>query len=587
MSDRPFTLNDAGSMTDFGDLGIREELLRVLEDEDFATPTALQRAVIPVLRRGGNLVARASTGAGKTLAYALGVLDRLEPREAEDESVGIRIVVLCPTPEAAADTALALSPYAQAVGMAVTVPGGSWATPLEAAEIVAATPDVVLSEVRTSALKLDTVEAVIVDGAAAIEQIGQLEALETLLDHLPRDAQRILLSARLTGTVEDLVDRRVKRALRYPPEAAVPASAPVATGGDVGYVVVREVQKLELVARALAGREPGGAPPILFCRTDERAAEVAEALTTRGFVLGELSDEDADVVLASAGTTREELAGEAEGAAGQTISFDVPPDEETLLARHQGDADAIVLLAPAELVHLHEIAGRARLRARAVTLPLSVPAVTGVTAFREQLRRALQEEDLGAQLLVLEPLFDEFTPAEVAAACAALLRRRPLAPAPAAAAGAATAAAASRTTAPATPRALLPTDAGAPPATWARLFVGLGSRDAIKPGDLVGAIAGEANIPGSSVGRIDIRDNFSIVEVQAEVADQVISALNGTTMKGRSIRVDYDRGSDRARTPRTGRREGAPPRGPSGPRGEGGPRGGTRRTMVRRPRDAE
>jgi ATP-dependent RNA helicase DeaD len=193
---------------------------------------------------------------------------------------------------------------------------------------------------------------------------------------------------------------------------------------------------------------------------------------------------------------------------------------------------------------------------------------------------ALREEDLGAQLLVLEPLFDEFSPAEVAAAAIALLRRR-LAPGPT------PSAAAPRAAAGAAAHAVPATESGPAPATWARLFVGLGSRDAIRPGDLVGAIAGEADIPGSSVGRIDIRDNFSIVEVQAEVADKVIGALNGTTMKGRSLRVDYDRGGDRGRGAGDGQRRGGRRPDGGGGRGEGGPRGGTRRTLVRRPRASE
>jgi len=128
----------------------------------------------------------------------------------------------------------------------------------------------------------------------------------------------------------------------------------------------------------------------------------------------------------------------------------------------------------------------------------------------------------------------------------------------------------------------------------------VGQRDGVRAGDLVGTIAGEAEIPGAQVGKIDIRDTFSIVEVPADVAQKVIDSVNGTTLKGRSVRVDYDRGGDRrpgagggggARGP-GGPRGSFGPRGPGGPgsRGPGGPRGGggtdrPRRTIRRPPRE--
>ncbi|HEX9938557.1 MAG TPA: DbpA RNA binding domain-containing protein, partial [Longimicrobium sp.] len=153
------------------------------------------------------------------------------------------------------------------------------------------------------------------------------------------------------------------------------------------------------------------------------------------------------------------------------------------------------------------------------------------------------------------------------------------------------------------------TDAGPAPSAFTRLFISLGERDGVRASDLMGAIAGEADIPGAQVGKIDIRDTFSIVEVPADVAQKVIDSVNGTTLKGRSVRVDYDRGGERARPggggsggggarggprsfgtggPRGGPRgPGAGPRGPGGgggPRGPGGP-GGPRRTIRRPPRD--
>jgi ATP-dependent RNA helicase DeaD len=177
-------------------------------------------------------------------------------------------------------------------------------------------------------------------------------------------------------------------------------------------------------------------------------------------------------------------------------------------------------------------------------------------------------EDLHAQLLVLEPLFERHSPAEVAAALSALLRRRAPAAAPPAA----------------SPAGAPPKDAGA--TGFTRLFISIGARDTVRPADLVGAITGEAGVKGDQVGRVDIRDSFSVVEIASAVADRVIRALNGTTMRGRSLRVDYDRKSSGDAGGRSGPRQagparhrGGPPHGPGGaargPGGSGGPpRGG-------------
>jgi ATP-dependent RNA helicase DeaD len=578
-------------MASFQDLGLREPLLAALEDAGIERPTALQQAVIPVLRREGNLVAKASSGSGKTLAYGLGVLDRLEAREAPDEDEdededgedadesaghdlpgGTRFLILSPTAEAAERAAMELVPFAQAAGLTVAASGGGWGTATEAAEVLAATPAEVVEAVRASALKLEGVEAVVVDGAAEIESVGGWEALETLFDHVPRDAQRIIITAQSSDAVDDLASRRVKRAIRYPATAADPASqepaaAPTAT---VGYVPVSERDKLDTVARILGGGR-GGEPPVLYCRTDERAAQVSEALTLRGFLASDVGDADADVVvIGSSGLDDEE-----EAPGGQVISYDVPADEETLRARHGGEDPGFVLVDPRELAHLRDVAQRAGFFAQPAGIQGEEP-VSGsleLRTFRGELRRALREEDLAAQMLILEPLFEDFTPTEIAAAASALLRKKrasaPAAPSAADAMPAAASAARDRTTArmarPA-PGGFAETGGGGG-AAFTRLFVSLGERDGVRANDLVGAIAGEADIKGSDIGKIDIRDTFSIVEVPADAAERVIASLNGTTIRNRSVRVDYDRQRKSA--------------GPGGGGARGGPGGGGMRRMNR------
>ncbi len=570
-------------MPSFEDIGLREDLLQLLEDDEFAAPTALQQAVIPTLRRGGNLIARASSGSGKTLAYTLGILDRLGAAEGREDEAGdeaettVRLLILTATPAEADRVGTTITPYADALALRVAVLGRGWGTrPGEAAIIIAAAGDI-MDSVRSSAVKLESLEAIVIDGASAILELGHWGEVDGLMDLLPPRTQRVLISTTLKGEVEDLAGRRVKKALRYPSEAAIPEGVQAEPENTAGYVLAGDAEKLDLLATQLHSREQGSAPPVIFCRSDERAAHLAESLAVRGFLVGEAGDSDADVAIAAGGITLEDLADEVDGDVGQSISYDVPGDAATLRARHQGDEDAVILTLPRELAHLREIAAPAGFRLR----PAPMGGIDGrvlreLTTFRDSVRRVIRNEDLTPQMLVLEPLLNEFSAVEIAAALTLLTRRRGDAGASGdmdsvsqgdRSTGASGAAVRDRS-APAATRektvrsASRTADSGPAPVTWARLYVGIGSKDDVKPGDLVGGLAGEADIPGSRIGKIEIRDSFSIVEVQADVADQVIRAVNGTTIKGRSVRVDYDRGGP-ARRPDS--------------RGGGAPRRTTRR----------
>jgi ATP-dependent RNA helicase DeaD len=247
-----------------------------------------------------------------------------------------------------------------------------------------------------------------------------------------------------------------------------------------------------------------------------------------------------------------------EGVTDARIAADVPTDA-TLLGALDLE-DGIVLVEPGEMAHLKSIASEAGVALQAVGGERSTRGT--VASYRDQVRRAAGEEDLDAQYELLAPLFDELTAIEVAAALSALLRRKTPPPAEARVG-----------TAPPPP---------GKPASFVRLFVSMGSKDNIRPGDLVGAITGESSVQGDRIGRIDIRDTFSVIEVDARDADRVIATLNGTTMRGRSVRVDYDRKTTPSTGPRPSgsgpRSSGSGPRssGPGGPRSPGGsgPRSG-------------
>jgi ATP-dependent RNA helicase DeaD len=592
-------------MASFNDLGLREPLLAALEEGGFERPTALQQAAIPVLRREGNLVARAGSGAGKTLAYGLGVLDRIEAREEADdeagdeaeETTGTRVLVLAASPEHAERATLELVPLAQAVGLTVTASGRGWGTAAGEADILVATPAEVLEAVRTSGVKLESLEAIVVDGASEIEAMGGWEGRGDALR--PRPARR---PARPLQRRHDARrgghDRPAHQA--PPPLPAHPRRS------RVGGAAERD-GRLRLRDR-LRAREAGdgGLPP---GRRPRRRRAPGAGVPQRGARrAGGGGARPARLHRGRGGRRRRGRGGPLlrRRSGGDHGGARREPGDGDLLRRPRGRGDAARAARrgddglrphlPRELAHLRQIAQRALLEPRPAGISGEEPAGRDdVRAFRATVRRAIHEEDISAQMLVLEPLFEDFTPAEVAAAVAALLRRKAPPAEQAAPAAPRDAPRARPAAAPAPERST----AGNAVAAYARLFVSIGERDGVRAGDLVGTIAGETDIPGSQIGKVDIRDTFSIVEVPAELAERVIAALNGTTIKGRSVRADHDRGSTRkpggagprgaGGPPRQGgfgpRREDRGPRREGGgpPRDRGGAEGGFRRPPNRRP----
>jgi ATP-dependent RNA helicase DeaD len=509
-------------MAGFEELGIRESLVANAHEQGFDTPSAIQKAVIPVIRRGGNAVIRASSGSGVTAAYGLALLDRFA-----DES-GSQALVIVPTADRAERVAGTIARLAHGTGARVAALTNTW-SPATDANIIVASAEKLLKGLKESQINIEHIGAVVVDGAAAIARLNGVETLETLFASLPREGQRVFVAAELTDEIKKLAEAHAHKALYFPTRPAVEPRAPrepVEPAFKLRYAVASGGRKADLVGRF--ARQQGDHVTLL-CTSAASAHAAERDLSGRGF--------------SARGVRYEEF--ERDQAKGAVIAYDAPFSAEQI-KQSLRDGD-LVICERHQLSHLKTIAADANVQLDAATMPTF--EADSLNAFRNEIRRAVREEDLDAQMLVLEPLFQEMSAEEVAAAAAALLRaRRPNKPEAA--------------------------NTGRPNMkTWSRLFLSVGERDGMRPGDLVGAITGESGIKGEEVGKVEIRDTFSVVEVDSTVADRVIRALNGTTMKNRSLRVDYDRKTSAGTTRGTGRGTGTGRSGggrPPGRRGGGG-----------------
>ncbi|MEX2281062.1 MAG: DEAD/DEAH box helicase [Gemmatimonadota bacterium] len=471
----------------FQELGLSADVVSGLDRLGYVRPTAIQRAAIPVLRRGGNALIHAASGAGVTGAYGLALIDRL--REL-GEIETVRALVVTPTAERASAIALELGQLGQSAGVRAAVLGPAWS---KAAAIVVVPAHDILPLMQSSVLKLDDLAALVLHDASTLLELGAGDALDSLMPAVPRGAQRIVVTTELNPAIEKLADAHARKALHIPPR---PADGDP-QGGESGTLEY-EVTNPSGAREAVAERVAGSASKVVYCRRESDRAALEEELALRGLRAAVRLYVDAESDEPSLG-------------------LGAPFDAETF--RTAFGAGGLVVIALGELPHLKHLAVQTRTGLR-VAATRAAPEQAGLESFRESIRRALREEDVDAQLLVIEPLLAEFSAAEVAAAVTSLLRKRT-----------AVAPAAADRTAP----------TGSAPPAFAKLFLSIGSRDTISAREIVGAITGEAGVAGDQIGKVEIRDTFSVVEVAAEVAERVIRSLNGTSLRGRSLRVDYDR----------------------------------------------
>jgi ATP-dependent RNA helicase DeaD len=394
--------------------------------------------------------------------------------------------------------------------------GAPWVLP-ERADVLFGTPGDLLNAARTDAFDLDDVQALVVDAASLIQHTSGLQEVELLLEYLPREGQRVVVSLPVTAEVSDFVGRHVKRAVHVPPQAVEPAEDGPRRG-EVRFRIVDEPKEeaaLALAAELLQGGDTRHL--VFFCRSEDCAADVGDFLSLHGYQAGQAGDGDAPVWLAVDELAALHALEAAESVA--VVSFDVPAGPDSLDRRHGGGRGGPVLLLARELAHLRDVARRTGYRI-APQPPLPARRLPGdLTGTVEALERALAEEDLAPYLLLIETAFARQDRSELAAAALALFRRK----------------------APLPVKTNVPTPSMRPTPAWVRLFISLGERDQIGAKDLVGAITGEASIEGAQIGKIEVKDTLSLVEVEESVAERVIRALNGTTIRGRSVRVDFDR----------------------------------------------
>ncbi len=566
------TSADGSAGPTFDDLDLDARLRATLTELAFDTPTPIQAEAIPPMLAGRDVIGRARTGSGKTAAFGLPLLQRLL-REEPGKGRPVRALVLAPTRELALQVTGAIRSFAKDTPLRlVTIYGGaSYGPQLRAlgsgVPIVVGTPGRVLDHLERGTLDLSQLEMLVLDEADEMLRMGFVEDVERVLAASPDKRQVALFSATMPPAIRKIANKH----LNNPLEVQVESEALSASHVRQRWLLVPEKFKRNALLRVLAA-EPQHAT-LVFARTRASCAEVAEGLAKRGIaadalhgdlaqgarerVLNRLRSGQLRVVVAtdvaSRGIDVENL--------DHVVNLDLPMDTETYVhrigrtARAGREGWATSFVTPRETGKIRRMQ-----RTLGVSIePYTVPSDADIIEAKKQrlataVVEALQPTSAGAFELV-DALKEHGTERELLAGALRLLSdqfRLDLDAEPDQEPPAWSKERAQSRDRDRGPKRDRPERGGDRPrgrdridtGEWTDVFVPIGRSRGVRPGDLVGAITGDAGLQGSQIGRVTIHDHVSFVQVDADAADGLLSRGRRIVVRGKKVEISKARPSE-------------------------------------------
>lgn len=578
----------------FASIGLRRELADAVSALGYEEPTPVQREAIPVLLSGRDLLGQAATGTGKTAAFALPMVQRIEPDRANKRATSG--LVLVPTRELAMQVAEAIHKYAKGSHLTVVPLYGGASMHLQiralerGAHIIVATPGRALDHIKRGTLNLASLGMLVLDEADEMLDMGFAEDIDEILRATPSTRQTALFSATMPARILAIAERHLTNAARITIAREKQVAGAVPRVRQLAYIVQRSY-KAAALARVLDMEDP--VATLVFCRTRLEVESLVETISSHGLraeglhggmvqrqrdkVMGLFREQKVDLLVATDVAARgldiEHLS--------HVVNFDVPASAEVYLHRigRTGRAGrggtAITFAEPREHRLLRVIEQFTKSKIEVATVPtVSDLRVRQLDITRAAIRERLLSGGFDSVRVIVETLGEEFDIVDIACAAVQMAhaslagegndkeipvidmskRERPREGRAAfpekraskfderePGSGARGRLAAKPSRPAETPDGERPLRQAADDGRVVRLFVGAGRLAGVRPGDLVGAITGEAGIESRALGAIEIADKFSLVEVPESMADDIIAAMRAATIRGKKVQFRRER----------------------------------------------
>ncbi|WP_039913918.1 DEAD/DEAH box helicase [Cellvibrio mixtus] len=554
----------------FSDLALSEPVMRAIQKVGYEQPSPIQAAAIPVLLAGGDILGMAQTGTGKTAAFALPLLSRIDTKQADPQ-----ILVLAPTRELAIQVAEAFQKYASEIPGFHVLPiygGQEMTTQLRqlkrGAHVVVGTPGRVMDHLRRGSLNLNNLKALVLDEADEMLRMGFIDDVEWILEHTPKTRQTALFSATMPKEIRNVCNNYLTDAK----EIKIASSQSTDANIEQVYWMVSGTNKLDALTRILEVEPFDGM--IIFVRTKTATVELAEKLEARGYsasaLNGDMNQQLRERTIERLKTGKLDIVIATDVAArgidvervSHVVNYDIPYDSEAYVHRigRTGRAGrsgkAILFVAPREKRLLYTIEKATK---KPITL-MELPSGATVTKhridqFTQQITNALQEQpDLSFfnDLLAEYSHSNDVSPEQIASALAFLLQReRPLQ-------------VKFTDVKPERSERRDRDDRGGRDRddrggrdrgpredrprrerndeNMDRYRIEVGRNHEARPGDIVGAIANEAGIESRFIGHIKLHDEFSTVDLPTGISKDILAKLKKVRVRNRPLEISLDTG---------------------------------------------
>lgn len=554
----------------FDELQLDERILRAVADMGFEEASPIQTQAIPVQLEGRDIIGQAQTGTGKTAAFGIPLLQKIDPKVKK-----LQAVALCPTRELAiqvADEIRRLAKYMHGVKVVPIYGGQDIVKQIrslkDGTQIIIGTPGRVMDHMRRKTVKFDFVHTVVMDEADEMLNMGFLEDMETILSQLPEERQTVMFSATMPPAILDIA----RKFQQEPVNVKVVKKELTVPKVTQYYYEVKPKSKVEVMCRLLDMYAPKLS--VVFCNTKKQVDELVQALQGRGYFAeglhGDLKQIQRDRVMNSFRNGKTEILVATDVAARgidvddveAVFNYDLPQDDEYYVHRigRTGRAGregiAFSFVVGKEVYKLRDIQRYCKTK----IVPQAIPSLNDVTAIKvdkilEGVAATIGDTDLSKTVNIIEKklLEEDYTSLDLAAALLRMMMgeenediidtREPRSLDELEGFGGGNG---SRGRGRGNGRG---GNGGRYDSSsredMARLFINIGKNQNVKPGDILGAIAGESGMPGKMVGSIDMYDKYTFVEVPRESADAVLTAMKDVKIKGKNIHMEKANGKGR------------------------------------------